>query len=546
MADTVVFEESSTIESPSTPFVDRDWGYVLDQQQGSYAGGQVTFDTSSIASQDRFTNWKEAYVTIPVVLSLNSSNATSIAASTIPFGAALKSGFWQLVHSFSVEVGGRTVVQLTPFQNIYTTFKCLSEWSEDDMAKWGPALGFAKDSNLSWRWVAQGTQDANGDGISNNQNYVNLSTLNGAAPQDIGNAGLYTRQREASMDHSQAPFSTFMTQAQASTAGKASHAGNTANNFRLWHYLAKIRLADLSPFFSELPISKGVSMRLTFNLNTGSVQINKGGAATMALNPAGTNITGGTFPAMISSMTASNGLAGIQAATDTTMILNVSVGRVANSALAANGQAHPIYQTCRVYCPFYQFNPDHLTQYLSLGSKRKVNFSDILFFRVNSIGAGQTFNSLVSNGIVNPQRILVVPYWPGTAYSQLVSPFDSAPATTMPLASITNFNVMVSGQNVLNQNIVYDAEAFMHELVSTGINGAMSTGLASGLLTQLDFQTLYRYYLVNLSRRLPNEDGTPKSIQILGTNNTPQTMDLFVFVEYSRTNTVDVVTGQFE
>lgn len=546
MADTVVFEESSTIETPQTPFVDRDWGYVLDQQQGSYAGGQVTFDTSSIASQDRFTNWKEAYVTIPVVLSLNSSNATSIAGSTLPFGAALKNGFWQLVHSFSVEVGGRTVVQLTPFQNIYTTFKCLSEWSEDDINKWGPALGFSKDTNLSWRFVAQGTQDANGDGISNNQNYVNLSGLAAAAPQDIGNAGLFVRQREASMDHTQVPFSSFMSAAQASTAGKASHPGNTANNVRLWYYLAKIRLADLSPFFSELPICKGVSMRLTFNMNTGSVQINKNGAATMALNPAGTNITGGTFPAMITSMTANNGMAGIQAPVDNNMILNVSIGRVANSALAANGQAHPIYQTCRIYCPFYQFNPDHLSQYLSLGTKRKINFSDILFFRVSGVQAGQTFNSLVSNGVVNPQRILVVPYWPGTTYSQLVSPFDTAPATTMPLASLTNFNVMVSGQNVLNQNIVYDSEAFLHELVSTGINGAMSTGLSSGLLTHLDFQMLYRYYLVNLSRRLPNEDGTPKSIQILGTNNTPLTMDLFVFVEYGRQNTVDVVTGQFE
>jgi hypothetical protein len=150
--------------------------------------------------------------------------------------------------------------------------------------------------------------------------------------------------------------------------------------------------------------------------------------------------------------------------------------------------------------------------------------------------------------VVNPQRIIVIPYLANTfaagAYSQLISPFDSAPSTTCPHAVLTQLNVQVSGQNILNQNLQYDYETFIHEMSETGLNGGKTTGLSSGLIGQLDFQTLYRYYVVNIGRRLPNEDGQPKSIVLTGSNGSSVALDLFIYVEYGRSVAVDVVTGQ--
>ena len=81
-------------------------------------------------------------------------------------------------------------------------------------------------------------------------------------------------------------------------------------------------------------------------------------------------------------------------------------------------------------------------------------------------------------------------------------------------------------------------------LGDSGINGGKTTGLCSGLLSALDFQTSYRYIVCDLGRRLTTEEGVPKSIQILGQNQSNQPLDLFVFVEYEKSLSIDVVTGQ--
>lgn len=92
-------------------------------------------------------------------------------------------------------------------------------------------------------------------------------------------------------------------------------------------------------------------------------------------------------------------------------------------------------------------------------------------------------------------------------------------------------------------NEQYDYEQFLNELSDTGLNGGKTTGLGSGLLTELDFQSSYRFYVCNLGRRLPNEDGIPKAIQIMGTNASNLAIDLYCFIEYERSVSLDVVTG---
>ena len=99
---------------------------------------------------------------------------------------------------------------------------------------------------------------------------------------------------------------------------------------------------------------------------------------------------------------------------------------------------------------------------------------------------------------------------------------------------------------MFNQQQQYDFENFVEQLSAANqLNGGLTTGMASGLVSKADFQSLYRYYYGNCSRSIGSEQGVAKSVQILGTiaSAATQTVDLMVFCTYERTITVDIRTG---
>ena len=125
------------------------------------------------------------------------------------------------------------------------------------------------------------------------------------------------------------------------------------------------------------------------------------------------------------------------------------------------------------------------------------------------------------------------------------SPFDPAGCgPTSPLCLLTNFNVVVSGQNAIYNTESYSFEQFNNQLYGqNAVNGGMTDGLTSGLFNSLGFEMEYCYYYVNVSRMLPVEESVPKSVQIIGTNNTGKAMDLYCFVEYGVDVSIDILTG---
>ena len=109
---------------------------------------------------------------------------------------------------------------------------------------------------------------------------------------------------------------------------------------------------------------------------------------------------------------------------------------------------------------------------------------------------------------------------------------------------LTNFNIMVSGVNLFLNNENYDFEAFCTQLAqSNQINGGLTTGLASGLISEKMFSQAYRYYYGNCSRSLPSEQGVSRSVQIVGQNVSSASCDFMVFVEFQREIVIDVATG---
>jgi len=549
-SDQLIYEESATNETSQIPFSGKDYVYVLDSNNGSYAGSQVIIETSSLANMDRFANFAEAYISIPIVMTLNAPTAgvVGFGASNMQMAAALKAGYWNLIHSMSVDYNGTNVVQSTPYTNFHVAYKMVTTLSADDVNKYGPSLGYQKDSSMSFQWSPFNTPTTSGVGVSNNRNFFTAQPANAAlAAQDTLNSGLAARQKLTAFDPTAAPWSTFMNASNANATGKDYYFNSaTDTGFKAWYVIATIRLKDVSDFFAKMPLVKGASLRFTVNLNTSVSTITTANPLTLTSTPGGIQAVNGTACAMIASAAANNGAAAFPALVGNYQ-LAVSVARVQNSSLPSNGISHPTLNSCRLYVPMYAFTPEFASQYLSLGTKKKVTYNDLYQFTVSNVAGGGSFNQLITNGLPNLKKLIIIPFLSTSIAGSIapyLSPFDSAPATTSPLAALGQLQVQVSGTNIWSMQQQYDWESFLHELSDSGINGGKTTGLCSGLLSALDFQTSYRYIVCDLGRRLTTEEGVPKSIQILGQNQSNQPLDLFVFVEYEKSLSIDVVTGQ--
>jgi len=204
-------------------------------------------------------------------------------------------------------------------------------------------------------------------------------------------------------------------------------------------------------------------------------------------------------------------------------------------------------KSCRLYAPVYKMNPLAEQRYLSLAPTKKIVYNDIFQYQFNGIGSTAPFNLLVTNGITDIQSVLVVPFLSpvgnATTFSTLLSPTTTSGATPDPI-TLTNFNILVSGVNLFLNNEQYDFEAFNQELKSSNqLNGNLTTGLTSGLISEDMFSRGYRYYYGDCSRILPSEAGVSRSIQIQGTNASLLECNLMVFVEFRRSMTIDISTG---
>lgn len=323
-----------------------------------------------------------------------------------------------------------------------------------------------------------------------------------------------------------------------------------------WQILARIRLKDVSDFFDKLPLVKGAYLRFIINTNTSSQTLTltrttaaAGAPLAYALTSSSPTLSNGTNPLLISSANVGQGfnpspsLASYDSAT-LGSTLTVSCAIVSGHTQSA----------CRLYVPLYQLNPTFENEYISLNRTKKVVYRDIYQYSV-SLNGGGDFNNLLTNGIPNPKTVIIIPMLQqsanniGSANSAVnvypyQSPFSTEPGTTSPLIALTNLNIQVAGINQFLQNEIYDFEQFVNELApQNALNGGLVDGLVSGLIGENEYAMQYRYYVCDVSRRLPAEDMVPKSIQILGKNQSNVAITLFVFIEFEKSITLDLITG---
>jgi hypothetical protein len=617
--DSIVFEESVNTEVSSSEFVDKQWLYVNDNNNGSYSS-QVVLDTTPLANSGSYINWSEAFILMPLVLQFESTSALLTNVLSADYLGAMKSGYWNMLHSLTCEFNNGNIIQQVPFLNVFCSFKNITSWSKDDLTDWSAVTGFCPDNSKSWAYLSAAPDNVlvlsgSGSGLSNNRDapYVTISAISiftgttvTPVPDPYTPAGTIvtncynasTRATQSSVDVRQAwndglfarqsaiNFNPILTADNAFSCNQGALMSgancsqvfrtfvNAAANIRWFAIDAIIRLKDVADFFQKCPMLKGSTMRLYLNTNQCYFQVTQTAprytAATgvlaeqpiLSLTSAPVILGGGgTCPVIYASNGLGQGssvLTPLQstAAAAVTAVVNVSVSivRTQFQQMPTQNLACPI-TSVRLYAPAYTMSPLAEQRYLSLTPSKRVVYNDIFQFSFPNQSVNSPFNILVSNGIPNIRSVLVLCLLPrasngtaavgGVTTSSILSPFASTPSSPDPLI-IQNFQVQISGKNLFINQLQYDYEDFVEQLVSSNqLNGSLTTSLASGLVSKSDFQSLYRYYYGNASRSLPSEEGVSKAIQIQGTILSPlaTAVDLMVFVEFEREITIDVRTG---
>ena len=570
--DSVVYDMSSMSEGTPSVFVRRDNLTILDNQNQNYNGSQSVLDSSQLANSNKYMNYREAYFTIPMVLTLTSAAADgtafkpATAASSADYAAGLKNWYGSVVHSLTVDLQGTTIVQQTPYIGLWNTFKLMTSLSVNDIKSQGPQIGFFPDNALSVSVQKAasvlGINSVSGTaGTSNNNNAGAFTVVSGAQNSfDEFNEGLLKRQQAWNFDlagltspASTVAYSELISSTSCNNLWKSyiynKTDGAATPTAGVWQcaITAQVYLKHLHSFFERVPLLKGVFMKITMNLNQTSCTFTVAGAGgNMAVTSVNSPL-GGVSPLMIAST--NSGSAGLGAST---YILSLSVGaQVQNStqtALGAIVQSSPLGRSILLNIPAYSFNPVYEQAYLSAPIK-KIVYTDVYQYQlINQISAGQTYNSLITNGIANIKSVLCLPYYQASSNGGILPiqcPLDPAGAgPTSPLCLQTQFNIQVSGQNAIYNTERYSYEQFMNQLYGTNaVNGGLTDGCASGLVNLSDFENSYCYYYVDCGRCLPVEESVPKSVNILGTNQSAKGIDMFIFVEYGVEISIDVLTG---
>lgn len=527
---------------------------------------------------------------MPMLMTLSTSNGAftpNTQGLAGDFAIGLKNWFGQIVHSITVDWAGTTIIQQTPYINMWNSFKLMTSLSWGDVMTQGATIGFYPDNPLSFSFNS--APSPFGQGVCNNTNspsnevvQQNLINFNNYLSNQ-GNSGLSIRQQYINFDPagqvgiagtggaSIAYSALLSTQAvqnvwKSYVQTKSDLAGSGLIEIAV---SATVYLKHLHSFFAMCPLVKGAFLKITLNLNNTTTTFTVGGdglstvATTLTLVSVA-NAVGGTNPIMVAPVSAGQGgdamgtqsTAGFNPATYTA---TVQVGaRALNSVVSSRNDyvEGTLARSVYLYIPMYSFAPVFEEAYLSAPVK-SIKYTDVYQYQVLNItggGAGQ-MNNLLTNGIANLKSVLLLPFFSATAGAVNTglpvgipvyqSPFDPAgTGPTSPLCLFSNFNVVISGQNAIYNTERYSFEQFNNQLYgANAVNAGMTDGLTSGLFNALGFEMEYCYWYVNVSRMLEVEASVPKSVQIIGTNQSQKAIDLFCFLEYGCEIAVDILTG---
>ena len=564
-ADTYSLNQSLEDQSQEFPVDSRTYLWCPDANNGAYSNGQIVFDGSAFANSGRWLDFRNSFITVPIVLHTNIATAT-LGANTPEnmWCQSLKNGYHHLIHSINVDCSNNNVVAPTTFTNLEINYRILTTASADDIVNLKDVLGLSKDTTESIAYSA----NASSNGIGEYNNIIN-DALFATSNQQWGqgnmsvNRGRIQRMMNTSYDPTNTSSSgyTWASTTQCNAMGKNYTVAQDNNNYTTF-ILATINLRFIHDLFEKFPVTKGAYIRLTLNTNTNCI-------TTLTTNATGTTYTSvstasqnGVYPAMISPVTATKGF--VVGTTSTgTITQGVGIGKSPiNSAYT-----HPTFQQCRLYVCSYNLSPQYEEMYIQRMPVKKIVYNDLYYNQQYSVLSGATVSTMINFGLSRLRKLLIFPFLAGSinggnsakassfnvgtnvlsgsGLSPMNSPFSSAPGTNCPQATLSNFNVLISGTPYYPEAFQYGFQHYLEEIRNGNcINGGLSLGLSNGLIAQSDWENS-RFYVVDLQRKLsPAQDDVAKSVQASFVNNSALTLDFVYILVYEREISISITTGQ--
>jgi hypothetical protein len=124
---------------------------------------------------------------------------------------------------------------------------------------------------------------------------------------------------------------------------------------------------------------------------------------------------------------------------------------------------------------------------------------------------------------------------------QWKSPFDTCPCTTSPV-SLTNLQVSVGGQNVLQSTLQYGYEFFLEQANLCEQLTSSDFGISTGLINQ-NYWENSKWYFVNVERGNAADKLNGLNINVSLTNNSNVPIEVMVFIFCSDEIAIDIKTG---
>jgi hypothetical protein len=201
---------------------------------------------------------------------------------------------------------------------------------------------------------------------------------------------------------------------------------------------------------------------------------------------------------------------------------------------------------CRLYYSQVTVDPQKSIDYVQRNRNKKVIYRSFVTNSWTNNTTGSSFNALVNSGIIHPTEILICPFIGAVASTgfgdfQWKSPFDTCPATSSPL-SLTNLQVAIGGQNVLNSTLNMTYENFLEQVNLVEQLTSADFGVSNGLISQ-GYWVASKWYFVNVERGNIADKLQPRNINVSFTNNSNVAIDVIIFTFYSDQLTIDVETG---
>lgn len=530
---------------------------VADSNNGSYSSSRITFSLDNIATTaSHYFNPTESYITVPLNMAVefastaNTNGFLDDASIKNNFVASLKNGSYQIIDKINYKLNGNEVIALDNFENVKLNYEILSTWGQDDVQKRGDELMFRKDNSASFEWVG------NYGSVNNKINDVAFNNANGFAEPNLGRR---ERMKLTSGLQSYKNFTNFNTQDNledqlinsvkiASTTGAATKS-TTVN----YHILMTFRLSDLHPYFKNMPLVKNPQQTLVLHLNTGAIYSYTTAATGVIAVQAGVssyNVSNptNTCPIMISDVGAMAIKAAPNAANgDQTVRAQIQVVKATG---ITDSIAHKESQ-CKFHACFVKMSNDAEIQ-LVKSSLRNVVWNECYCQyggNLSNVVVNGRVSQLISGSYYKLRKLVVIPFR-NQASNESINPIQSVFTTEPATASfatnnsVADFNVRLGISNIYPKNIQYSYETYLHEFQqSNAINGSMVAGTTNGLISLQDWNSAYGYYVVDLSRKIEDNDLRPEQITVQFTNRSNAIMDYIVLVYYEKMLTIDCEKG---